>query len=399
MKKHLWLCSLLTVCAVGGELGDILSHYKETMLRYDRERSDVESDKLERSWINPIRLQYTKSYNTQFRNQTIGLGNFSVVIDQPIFRSGGIYNAIKYAKAWRHLQHSQIKLQRNQLIAQAVEILFNLKKNRLMQAKLRHQIANDVIDIRQKKERYEAGVLDSSFLDQAILKKSRDEVSLLELKQAALELRRSFSLLSDKKPESIKLPTLRLIPKKRFESRHLELKRDRQEADTQRYQYRMTVAKYLPALSVQGTYTDGDLNPLWSGIGGALKERYYNYGFRIAMPLDINTMDDIESSKLAKLRAQVKALDTKRVVDEEYRWIGDALRILDRKIALAKKDERIYANLYKVTRNLVKAGEKTRDDAEVMRHSLQIRKLDRQIYAIEKQLWLLKLYAKVEDAF
>ena len=61
------------------------------------------------------------------------------------------------------------------MIGDAISILFNLKKTKLEQEKLKYQIKNDTIDIRQKRDSYDAGLLDSSFLDQAILKKSQDE--------------------------------------------------------------------------------------------------------------------------------------------------------------------------------------------------------------------------------
>ena len=376
------------------ELSEILSQNKALMFEYDLQRNELESDKLSKSWINPIMLRYNQTRTTQFPGETIKTGNYSVAIDQPIFRSGGIYYAIKYADALRNANRTDIILRRRQMIGDAVSILFNLKKNVLQQQKMKLQIANDRIDIRQKRDSYNAGILDSSFLDQAILKKSQDEANLLELQLAKLELKQRFSLLSDKKPESLKLPKLRLIDKKHYTQEHLELKRDIARANESDYQAHMTTARYLPALSLQGQYIDGDLNPLWATSG--IKERYYNYGFSISMPIDINSLTDIESSKVAKLKAATQVLDRRESVNEEYDWIRNTLGILERKIALAKKDEKVYDNLYRLTKNLAKAGEKTSLDVAVMKNSRDIRKLDQKIYEIEKQLQLLKLYIRVE---
>ncbi len=365
------------------------------MFEYDLERNELESDKLSKSWINPLMLRYTKNYSTQFPGQTIKTGNYAVSIDQPIFRSGGIYNAIKYADAFRQANRTEIVLQRRAMIGDAVSILFQLKKNALQQEKMHYQIKNDSIDIRQKRDSYNSGILDSSFLDQAILKKSQDEASLLELQLNLLELKQRFSLLSDRDPSTFKLPKLKLIDKENYRTEHLALKKDvflAQEAD---YQANMTIAKYLPAVSLQGQYTAGDLNPLWASSG--IKENYYNYGFSVSMPLDVNSFDDIESSKVAKLKAATQVLDRKETVDEEYDWIRNSLEILDRKIILAKKDEKIYGNLYRLTRDLAKAGEKTQLDVDVMYNSKQIRKLDQKIYEIDKQIQMLKLYVRVEN--
>jgi outer membrane protein TolC len=394
LKKLLLLCSLTLLPLAADELSEILSQNKTLMFKYDLQRNELESNKLSKSWINPITLRYNQTRTTQFPGKTIKTGNYSVVIDQPIFRSGGIYYAIKYADALRNANRTDIILQRRQMIGDAVSILFNLKKNALQQQKMKLQIANDRIDIRQKRDSYNAGLLDSSFLDQAILKKSQDEASLLELQLAKLELKQRFSLLSDKKPETLKLPKLRLIDKQHYRQEHLELKRDVERARESDYQVHVTTAKYLPALSLQGQYIDGDLNPLWATSG--IKERYYNYGFSVSMPIDINSLTDIESSKVAKLKAATQVLDRKKTVNEEYDWISNSLHILDRKIALAKKDEKVYNNLYRLTKNLAKAGEKTALDVAVMKHSRDIRRLDQKIYEIEKQLQLLKLYIRVE---
>jgi len=296
------------------------------------------------------------------------------------------------------LNEAELKLQRRQMIGDAVSILFNLKKNKLEQKKMRYLVKNDTIDIRQKRDSYDAGILDSSFLDQAILKKSQDEAILLEFELNYLELKQRFSLLSDKNPDKLRLPKLKMMSKKNYTQQNLELKKDVLRAEESSYNAKVTVAKYLPTLSLQGQYTDGDLNPLFAGNGPSnLNEAYYNYGFSVSMPLDINSFSDIEAAKVAKLRAATQVLDRKDTVKEEYQWIDNSLGILDKKIYLARKDEKIYKNLLRLTKDLAEAGEKTSLDADIMSNSLQVRKLDQLIYGIDKQLKLLKLYIRVEN--
>ena len=397
LKKYLILCSFVASLLHADELGDILSDNKALLFDYQFESNELESDKLSKSWINPIQLRYSKNYTTQFGDRTINTGTFSVSIDQPIFRSGGIYYAIKYSQALRSANHSDIILQKRKLIGDAVSILFNLKKTKLEQEKMRLLIKNDTIDIHQKKDSYDAGLLDSSFLDQAILKKSQDEASLLEMELKLLELKQRFSLLSDKRPEKLKLPKLKLMSKENYSDENLDLKTDRLRAEVSNYNEKITWAKYLPTVSLQGQYINGDINPLFVGPGSTLQEQYYNYGFSVSMPIDVNAFADIEASKVEKLRAAVQVLDRKVTVNEEYQWIYNSLHVLDKKIALAQKDEKIYKNLFKVTKNLVQAGEKTSLDADIMHNSLNIRKLDQQIYTIDKQIQLLKLYVRVEN--
>ncbi len=396
LKKSLVLCSLLFASLLhGDELGNILSDNKSLLFEYQFQSNELESDQLSRSWVNPIVLQYRKNYSTQFINRTVKTGNYSVIVDQPIFRSGGIYYGIKYSQALRAANITEITLQKRQMIGDAVSILFNLKKTKLEEKKLKYQIKNDIIDIRQKRDSYDAGVLDSSFLDQAILKRSQDETALLQLQLNYMELKQRFSLLSDKNPKSLRLPKLKLISKAHYSDGNLELKRDILRAEQSDYNEKVTWAKYLPTVSLQGQYTDGDLNPLF--FNPTIQEKYYTYGFSVSMPIDINSLSDIEASKVDKLRAAVEVLDRKDTVDEEYDWIHNSLGILDKKIILAKKDEQVYKNLFRLTKNLAQAGEKTSLDADIMHNSLQIRKIDQQIFKIDKQVQLLKLYVRVEN--
>jgi len=397
LKKLLVLCSLLVSLSLhGDELGNILSKNKDLLFDYDLKKNELKSDMLSKSWIKPVTLRYSQDYTTRFKRVgATHTGTYSIIIDQPIFRSGGIYYAIKYSNVQRYANEADIKLQKRKMIGDAVSILFNLKKNRLEQKKMKYLIKNDKIDIHQKQDSYDAGLLDSSFLDQAILKKSQDEATLLELELNLLELKQRFSLLSDKNPNKLHLPKLKMLSKKNYTQQNLELKKDLLRAKESDYNVKVITAKYLPTVSLQGQYIDGDLNPLFPSPN--LKEKYYNYGFSISMPLDINTFTDIEASKVERLKAATQVLDRKETVKEEYQWIYNSLRILDKKIILAQKDEKVYKNLFRLTKNLVKAGEKTSLDTQTMQNSLYIRRLDQQIYKIDKQIQLLKLYIRVEN--
>jgi outer membrane protein TolC len=397
LKKLFLLCSIVVSSLIqADDLGEILSENKELLFDYQFQSNELESDILSKSWMNPVILRYSRDYSTQIQDVTRETGRYSVIIDQPIFRSGGIYYGIKYSQAFRDANVAELKLQKRMMIGDAISILFNMKKTKLEQKKLRYQIKNDVIDIRQKRDSYEAGLLDSSFLDQAILKKSQDETALLQLDLTLMELKQRFALLSDKDPATLRLPELKLMSKENYNAQNLELKRDTLRAEQSDYNQKVTWAKYLPAVSLQGQYTGlGGDAPLFQPPG--MKDEYYNYGFSISMPLDINAFSDIEKSKVDKLRTAVEVLDRKDTVEEEYNWIYNSLEILDKKIQLAYQDEKVYENLFNVTKNLAQAGEKTSLDSDIMYNSLQIRKIDQAIYKIDKQVHLLRLYVRVEN--
>ncbi|MDQ1326615.1 MAG: hypothetical protein QG564_1740 [Campylobacterota bacterium] len=372
------------------ELGDILSKNKTALFDYQFQSNDLEYDILSKSWINPIAIQYSKTYSEQYSDKTVQTGSFSIGIDQPIFKSGGIYYSIKYSEALHDANVADIMLQKRQMIGSAVTQLYMMKKLELQQKKLTYLIKNDTIDIKQKRESYEAGLLDSSFLDQALLQKNVDETSLLETEISLMQAREEFGVLSDKDPKQLTLPKLKLIAASDFRGSNLELARERLREKEKAYNAKMTWAKYLPAISLQGRYTDGDVNPY--SYFSTLKERYYSYGFTISMPIDINSLSEIEAAKVARMKAAAEVIDRQNTIDEEYNLVNQNLRIIDKKIQLAQKDEELYQNLYHLTRNLEKAGEKTSYDTAMMKNSLEIKKLDQKIYEVDKQIELLKLY-------
>ena len=80
-------------------------------LEYDYDKIEQDSTKESLSWINPVRLSYVKNENEYTENEFI-----SVSIDQPVFKFGGIYNAIKYASVnekYKKLNHKIQKIDKS----------------------------------------------------------------------------------------------------------------------------------------------------------------------------------------------------------------------------------------------------------------------------------------------
>ncbi|MEA3490517.1 MAG: TolC family protein [Campylobacterota bacterium] len=402
MKKHLHLSSIILLILMGSvaladELAELLSPEKRKIFQYQEEYNELQSDKLKKSWVNPIRLQYRKNYTTQFSTGAIDTSNYSIAIDQPIFKAGGIFFSMKYADALRGATAAEIKLRKREMIGTVVRILFEFKKIRLQQKKIRLLIKNDEIDIKLKSDSFEAGILDSSFLDQAIIKRNTDETELLALELQLEKLKNDFAFLSDKNPDQLQLPTLKLISEKKYKEEHLALRSDTLHAEEKQYLSKMTWSQYLPEVSVQGQYIKGDLNPLFANP--ALRDEYTNYSVTVSMPLSINALTDVEAGQVAYMQAATQVIDQEKRVDLEYQTILNNLRIINKKIALDHKDEKLYQRLYKVTKNLEKAGEKTSYETALMHNSLETKKLDQLIHKIDKQLQLLSLYVKVSGVF
>jgi outer membrane protein TolC len=391
LKKLFLLCSALglTQLSAQSDLQNYLSQEKNLIFNYQELKNQLEMDKLHDSWISPITLSYQENWTTQPLSGTQSSSAFSIGIDQPIFKSGGIYYAIKYASILRDANAQAIAIQKRQLIGQAIDILYSMKKLKLQYKKRKIMVKNDAIDIRRKQENYDAGVLDSSFLDQAILKRNQDEAQMLDIELNLAKLRNGFKKLSRKNPDRLRVPHLRMISLKNYKRHNMNLVAKQLRVLEKEYSSKITWTKYLPTVSVNARYTNTNRHQ------PGLDDDYSTYGFKITVPLSINSMTDIESSRVSYLQSATELQDSRRTAHLEYDIVRKSIQIINRKIALAQKDEALYRRLYKRTKDLVKAGEKTHQDVETMHHSLEIKKLDRKIYAIDKQQQLLSLYIKV----
>ena len=400
MRRWL-LCSLL--CALGVLQAQenpekLLSALKRKSLDLQLQKNAYDSDALEFGWINPITLRYSDSRNDQF-DRTQKSRQFAVTVDQPIFKSGGIWAAIKYAGATRTVGDLSVESSKRALIKQVVATLFNFRKNRYQIQKQKLLIENDRLDVLRKKEQYLSGDLDSGFLDQAILQKNSDTMLLYNLQDSRAQLEKRFKDLSDADATTIPLPHFRLMSRSRFLAHHIDLARQQKIATQKEVFKTMTWSRYLPMVSLEASYIKPFENSYYftgSRIGD-MTDSYWTYGFRVSMPIDVNAYANIESARVDDLHAKTVLLDMRREAANQYRAAMKRLKVLDRKIALSIEDEKLYSSLVESTKEKVAAGELTEYDLKTMENSRKIRILDRKIYELDKQLVLLDLYEKSYD--
>jgi len=398
LKKHFLLSSLLFSFLWGeNELSNVLSADKNQLLEQQSEQIGVQSKQLENAWINPIMLQYSKNYTTQF-GDTIDTQQFVVSVDQPIFKMGGIWSAIKYAKALGQANQLDIELQKRAAISQALTILYNLKKSKLQLDKLALLVKNDKLDIQIQKEAYDEGLSNRTLYDKALLKKNQDITSILELELSITKLENDFSLLSDSNPYGLTLPNFGMIEKERYMQEQLELQRDTLRVEEKKENKFMTLTKYLPEISITGRYINEDLNPLFARPDSGLNREYYNYGFKVTLPLAINSLHDIQNSKIEYLNAKINLSEKKKNIANNFKLIQKHLEIIDKKIALSKEDAGHYESMLITAQDMEELGDRTSFDTEIVSNTLKVRKLDQEIYKVDAQLELLKLYVNIADA-
>lgn len=237
----------------------LVSYADDKILQKDRlDDFDLSLQKIEKEsfkesllWINPIGLSYIKNENENIENE-----QFMVSIDQPIFKSGGIYHAVRYATVNEKYQKLNNKLQKRVMIKDAYKTIFELKKLDINIIKTKLEIQNKNINVKQKKEELLSGFTNISTLNSAIMELNRYKTANIDLQMQKEILLNSFKNLSDKNYKTFALPKLSLKLKKIKINNDLYIKRAIQSKELLRYRKNLIISNYLPTLSLTYNYID-----------------------------------------------------------------------------------------------------------------------------------------------
>lgn len=388
--KHCCSLLFLSLLPLFAEQEALLSSLKQESLRLQKEKNSVESDALEFNWINPIMGSFNNTTNDQLGNAT-KTNLYAITIEQPVFKSGGIYYAIAYAKANRTFLDISAQLEEKNLLKEAMNALLLLKKYTLQIEKQQLLIQNSAIDVMRKREQFERGLIDSSFLDQALLTQNTQEKILLDLQGSLENQKMRFANMSDVNPLHVNLPTIVLIDEKTYTEQSLIIAQSSAQLQRSEYLKSLTLASYLPSVSFVAGYYKSDNDSFTRR-----DNEYTSYGLKISMPLfDINRANNIESKKLDYLKSHVLLEDAKRSEKHLYETTHKQLLLIDQKIALSKRDASLYASLVISSKEGVQAGDKTIYDVQTLENSYRAIVLDEAILEYEKQLLLLELTSRM----
>jgi outer membrane protein TolC len=387
---NLFLASILVSSSLfAGESKELLSQTKKDILNYSYEKSIEDSDKLKKDWINPFSYKYI--YND---GETYTTKKSMISISQPIFKSGGIYFAIKYANSVGKYSTTSIDVQEKELIKQTVSLLFQIKKIDISIKKQKLLVTNAKLDITRKKEQVLNGILDTSFLDNAIIDANTQQNNLIDLEYEKESLVNNLAQVSDKKYEEVELPTLSLVDKENFLENNIYIKQAKEDANSAYWLKNATISNYLPTINLTADYTkyhDTDNNPALSEDGTK------NIGFNITIPFDIRFNNTIQSAKLEYLQKKATIKDQKKEEKALFKNSMAKLKSLDKKIDIAKSDVALYDSLLTQLEEQLTVGMTTLSDVETMKNSKVIKKLEVQSLNIDKQLELLEVYSRLEN--
>ena len=379
-----------------------LSKLKRQQFSYDYEKTDQESSKLRDSWIRPVILQY--NINRSNPNENYGAAesegqSAAIVLDQPIFQSGGIIYGVKFATASREFSNYSIDQQKRIMIKQTIDLLMQVKQSDLTIAKQKLQIANSKINLDQKREQYLNGQLDSGFLNNAIIELNLVKQALFDLETRNAQLISQFKKLSDLDPKKAPIPFLAVVNETDFLRDNIDVKLAESAREKSRLQKNVTLVKYLPSVNLQASYNWQKQESYFvfgpKPTKSTTETDFYRYGVSASMPLDFNSFNDFEASKVEYLKSKIVIDDKKRELKLLYEQVMQNLSNYDKKIALAEENRVLYETLLADTMDLFKAGYKTQYDVDLLANSMGIEEINKSIFEIDKQLELLTLYEKM----
>ncbi len=365
----------------------VLSEDRLNLFELEQKKANEDSSKLKKDWINPIQYQFTKNFGEDYENE-----KSMITINQPIFQSGGIYEAIKYADSTHKYASLEIEQQKKLLVIQALNYLYMIKKTDINLQKAKLSVLNAEIDVNRKKEQVLNGFLDSSFLDNAILALNNAKHSIIDLKYQKRELINNFHNISSENYTKFELPKLKLYSKKEFLEKNIEIQKANADIVRKDNFAYMTLTKYLPSVNAFYNYSK---NHFTDGKPGLSKESTTNFGLTVNVPLDSRTFNDIQSKRIDYLKSKLSLKNKIRDEETFFRTKMDKISMIDERISITNQDLATYKSILNIIEEEKEAQLKTQSDVDTLQNSQKIKYLDLKIYEVDKQIELLDLYSKL----
>jgi outer membrane protein TolC len=383
-SRHIPVISFLLVLNTNVLAKELLLEPRLEVLDITSKQNEADANKLKTDWLNPIIYKYAYSNGDNLEKST---KKSTLAINQPIFRSGGIWAGIRYANNIKTTSDTTVYIQKKELVKKAFNIVLNIKKTDLQIRRQDLSIDNSIIDVKIKKQNVFNGLLDISTLNNAIIAKNAIKEGLLDLTFQKNSLINSLKNLSSLEYQNIQIPALKMISQEEFKTNNTYIKQSTTNIQTKKNLKSITSARYLPSFNVNYTKT----------LDHGIHENSDLYGFNITVPLDYKGLQDTKSSKFTYLKAKEELKITKL---EEITFLNIQelkIKLLQDKISLTKQNIVVYNDLLEQTQELAQVGIKTVDDVKVLDNSQQKESLNIDIYKLEEQIELLEIYARIQD--
>lgn len=395
MKKA-GLFTLLLSLLNAGEM-EYLTKQKQDVQAYKQKEVDAAYEKLRFEWLSPLSLSYSIQQNQSAQYDTPSeTTTASISLNQDLFRSGGIYYAIQYAGSKHAYDRTALAEENAGLAQQLVSAVLTIRRGEYQLAQSEYRLKNKEIEIVIKKQQYEAGDVDVTLLNNAIMDRNLEQKTFMNLKTTLKNARIELQKLTDTSPGEIALPAFELVDEASYLSQSYAVEKLREQARLSGYQYGVTRAAYLPKLSLSGQY--GTTQYVHDAMNIDYSGDSYYLGLQLSIPLDYKTLATLEESRAAELRTRSQTLDKTREQTAYYKQIKSNIDTYREYIELTRKNQALYDELLQVTEAGVKAGYRTGFDLQTLRNTKAIDEYEIRINELNIQLELAKLHYSTKEA-
>jgi len=335
----------------------------------------------------PLQLNYRYNKSNPYDN-TQTSKNASINLNQPIFRSGGIYWQIKKGKIVKSLSEKLLNKKEHQLIFSLYELVLNIQKLDLQLQKQELAIENQNILIKNRQDKYLHGVLDLSRLDEAIIDLNSLKNKKEEIYQARIDLIANLRDLTDLEYNEITIPEFEIIPEETFVKKNFDIDIQKTNIKNSELDKKLAYAQFLPKISVFGSYQYDDSE--FQKINEST-----TYGVKLTIPIGFGFSNAIETAKATYLKTRSELNDKIETAHNLYKKIISKMESVKRKVANTQELLMSYESLYKTTKEYYESDLKTAETVKILENRVKINKLDLKIYEIELKILKLLFYKNI----
>lgn len=389
MKLQYAFSIILSVMSAYGESTSLLSPEKQSYYEQQQDQINAGSEKLRYDWISPLNLKASNVYEKASTGAHDTRQSISAGVSQDIFRSGGITYAIGYADAKKEADTIGMQKEIAGIHQELIFAVLSYRKNALILEQSEIKLKNAKIEIFLKRKQYEAGDIDITLLNNALMNQSSELKNNTAIRFSLANQRLEAAKLSDQTIDTINLPTFALIQKDEFLLEGWNIRYAHSLAQSTAQQYGQTKSAYLPKLTL---IADAGVQRYDSREFADYRGNFYDMGLQLTMPLTYNASASIQEVQSTYLKQQAQTADVKRQMSAQYDQSIVHIESYQRVIAITKENLKFYNELINATKAAVDAGYKAGYDLQTLQNTRSIEELEIKINEINVQIELSTLH-------
>jgi outer membrane protein TolC len=392
MKHFIPLLSIVFTSLLYSSDTSLLSPQKQSYYEQQQNQINAGYEKLRTDWISPLNLKGSTLYEKSASMGTRDVRqNLSVGVAQDIFRSGGIEYSIGVAQTKKTADTIAMDKEIAGLNQQLVTAILNYQKNALLLQQSEIRLKNDKIEIFLKRKQYEAGDIDITLLNNALMTQSGELKTNTAIRFSLAQQRLETRKLTDRPIETFVLPTYTLTTQEKFIEEGWSVQYANALTQSTAQQYGQLKTSYLPKVTFIADAglqrLDGQNNSLMNYSGNS-----YDAGLQLSMPIAYNSSDALQEAQAITLKQRASIADTKRQMVGIYEQSLSHIQSYQRLVTITDETLKFYGELISATKAAVDAGYKAGYDLQTLQNTRSIEELEIQINTINIQIELATLH-------